>query len=157
MKKTLCFLFSILLIINANLSFTSANSTDNEALQPDDSYYVETVISDTLTDNYSISVFALNTITRTKTAYVKNSAGAIMWSVSITATFTYNGSTATCIKCSDSTTCPSQTWDILTSSSSRSGNTATAKASATHTTPDGILKCYNQSVTITCSPSGVIS
>lgn len=159
MKKTITITLIIALISCILMSIpVSAKTTDNtertiEYLENGD--YIETVITDDNL-NSSISLYATNTITKTKTTYFKSSSGAVLWSVAIKATFSYNGSTSTCTSCSHSTTSPGASWFIKTSSHSKSGNTATAKATATHTTSAGSAD-YTRSVTIKCSPTGVVS
>ena len=118
--------------------------------------YLETVIVDEPAMSSRIStLYATKTITKTKTTRYKNQAGDILWSVSIHATFSYNGSTSKCTSCSHSTTCPAKTWKIKSVSSSKSGNSATATATATHT--DLISEDFTKSVTITCSKNGTVS
>lgn len=119
--------------------------------------YLETVIYDNpvKVSDTEIST-ASKTITKTKTTYYKNSAGTTLWSVAITATFTYNGSTSKCTSCHHSTTCLSPSWRIKSASSSKSGNSATATATATHFLGNS-SKDYFASVKITCSKTGVVS
>lgn len=134
-------------------------STEIELLDNGD--YIETVIStdESLADSIlNVSTLATTkTITKTKTSYYKNAAGSVMWSVSIKGTFTYNGSTSKCTKCSHSTTAPGKSWSIKSCTSSKSGNKATAKAVATHKSSSGATANYTKSVTITCSAKGVVS
>lgn len=138
---------------------STVDSSSTELLDNGD--YIETVISSELSlpDNIlNISTLSTSkTTTKTKTTYYKNSFGSVMWSVSIKATFTYNGSTSKCTRCSHSTTAPGKSWSIKSSSSSKSGNKATAKATATHTDSDGSKNNITKSVTISCSPSGKVS
>lgn len=128
-----------------------------EIILLDDGNYFETTIVDTPATLPNISTLATTkSITKTKTTYYKNKNGDILWSVSINATFTYNGSTSTCISYSHSTTCPASTWKIKSVSSSKSGNSATAVAIATHTI-NNISNDYTKSVTISCSKNGIVS
>ena len=120
--------------------------------------YFETVIMDIPSDNPLISTLSTNkTITKTKTSYYKNSKGTVLWSVSIKATFTYNGSTSKCTSCSHSTTAPAPSWSIKSSSSGKSGNSATANATAVRTATNGTTNTVTKSVTIKCSPNGTVS
>lgn len=124
-------------------------------------YYIETVISsDTLLSEnvFNISRFYTSkTITKTKTTYYKNSSGSILWSVSIKATFSYNGRSSKCTSCSHSTTAPGKSWSISSCTSSKSGNQATAKAVATQTGTDGTKYNITKSVTISCDANGNIT
>ncbi|WP_294908506.1 hypothetical protein [uncultured Ruminococcus sp.] len=159
MKKTITITLIIALISCIFLSIpASAITTDNtertiEYLDNGD--YIETIITDN-TASSGISLYATNTITKTKTKYYKNSSGTVLWSVAIKATFSYNGSTSTCTGCSHITTAPASAWSIKSASHSKSGNTATAKATATYKTSAGSTD-YSMSVTIKCSATGVVS
>ena len=57
-----------------------------------------------------------------------------MWSVSVHGTFTYTGtgSSSKCTTSTVSTTCPGSTWKIISRNDSKSGNKATANATAGH-------------------------
>lgn len=127
----------------------------------DNGDYIETVISsETSLANSMLNISTLSaskTITKTKTSYYKNASGSVMWSVSIKATFTYNGSTSKCTSCSHSTTAPGKTWSIKSCTSSKSGNKATAKAVATQTGSDGSKYNISRTVTISCSKNGKVS
>lgn len=159
MKKTItvtliislisCILFSI------PVSATITDNTEKAIEYLENGNYIETIITDD-TENSGISLYVTNTITKTKTKYYKNSSGTVLWSVSVKATFSYNGSTSTCTSCSHSTTAPASSWSIKSASHSKSGNTATAKATATWKTSAG-SKDYSMSVTIKCSATGVVS
>ncbi len=93
------------------------------------------------------------TITRTKTSNLENAAGQIKISVSVTGTFTYNGTSATCTSCSGSSTSYNSTWTILGYTVSRSGNTATNHTTAQHAINNKI-HTYQKDVTLTCSANG---
>lgn len=159
MKKIITITLIIALIgCNTFLSIPVSAATDNpestiEYLDNGD--YIETVITDD-TSNSGISLYSTNTTTKTKTKYYKNSSGTVLWSVSIKATFSYDGSTSKCTSCSHSTTSPASDWSIKSASHSKSGNTATAKATATQKTSTGSTD-FTRSVTIKCSATGVVS
>lgn len=148
--------FAALGSISANAT-TSPKGTQIQIEYLENGDYTETVINDELPDNVVISPFATTkTITKSKTTYYKNSAGTVLWSVTIKGTFTYNGSTSKCTSCSHSTTAPSSAWSIKSALHSKSGNTATARATATQTTSTG-TKDFSMSVTIKCSANGTVS
>ncbi len=159
MKKiiTLTLIFALISCTVFCISVSAAtekSETTIEYLENGD--YIEIIISDASYDNGAISPLSTNTITKTKTKYYKNSNGTILWSVSVTGTFTYNGTNSSCTSCSHRTTAPASSWSIKSASHSKSGNTATAKATATQTTSTG-KKDYTMSVTIKCSAKGVVS
>ena len=152
--------FMICLFISIMLfgSHTSASAQSISECK-DTPYYIETTISDAETFPNTYSYTSTNEskeITKTKTTRVKAKDGTTLWSVSITATFSYNGTTSKCISCSHSATSYAKTWSIKSVTSKKSGSEATATAIATHS--NGILSNdFTQSVTIKCSGKGVIS
>ena len=148
MKKTLMrtiTIISFLLILFSNTSIANATTLE----KTDNDYYVETIITNVDSDLNFIALHSnSHTITKTKTAN-----GTILWSVSITATFIYDGSTSRCISCSPNATSYSSEWKIQSVSSNKSGNSATASATANYAS----LKNYTQNVTISCSKNGTVS
>jgi len=130
-----------------------------EKIYLEDGYYIETYIEN-VSNRVSANVLSLssnsNTITKTKTTNYKDPSGKILWSVSITATFSYNGSTSRCTQYYHRASAPSTSWFIKSVSSSKSGNTATAVAIATHYNVNW-SEDITKSVTIKCSKTGVIS
>lgn len=92
-----------------------------------------------------------------KTANYKGSGDTTLWSITVTGTFTYNGSTSSCTACSHSSQSYNSLWTINSVSSSRSGNTATATGTATLQLPLVAPKTYSMSVKLTCSANGTLS
>lgn len=66
--------------------------TKKEIIQLDNGYYLETIIEETPTTRAS------NQKTAKKTGNYKNAQGTTMFSVTVTGTFTYTGSSSTCTK-----------------------------------------------------------
>lgn len=158
MKKLLfLFLFTISIIFFNSQASASITLEDGRSELP---YYTETIISDIYLSPES-TFFLLpqsvdKTTTKTKTTQVKVKDGTVLWSVSITATFTYNGTTSNCISCSHNATSYAKTWSIKSVSSKKNRNTATATAVATHSN-GSISQDFSQSVTIECSKDGIVS
>ncbi|MFQ9514450.1 MAG: hypothetical protein ACLRZ9_01345 [Eubacterium sp.] len=143
--------------INTNASAIILN-VQSHIEKPDNEYYLKQVITDYPYNHPLISTFPTNkTITKTKTTYYKNSNGTVLWSVSIKATFTYNGSTSKCTSYSHSTIAPAKTWSIKNCLSQKSGNSATAKVTVVHTGTNGSTDTVTKWVTIKCSPDGTVS
>ncbi len=135
----------------------SASSDYQKIVINGETFYVETVVTESIYENQN----SINGITQTKTATKTQSYldanHNVLWSVSITATFIYDDVTSQCVYCSHSASSYASSWSIKSSSSSYSGNSATATATATHTDYLWISHDYTMSVTIYCSPTGVIS
>lgn len=122
--------------------------TDTSIVYLDNGDYIET----------SITYFETNSRVATKsgskTKSYKNSAGAVMWSVTVYGTFTYNGTTSACTSASHSTTAPGSNWSIKSVSSRKSGYSAIADATATYIPTS---TNYSMNVTLFCSPYGILS
>ncbi len=143
----LVMLCSAMLCTPASAAPISDSKTVIEYLENGD--YIETIIS--WEENSTRS-----SKTATKTSNYLNNYDEVLWSVTVRGTFYYNGSTSSCTAVSHSTTAPSSYWTIKNSSSSKSGNKATAKATATlkvgSTTSD-----ESMTVTLACSANGTLS
>lgn len=121
------------------------------------SYYIETEIIDNTpaTNSYSTQS-TTHTITRTKVTKGKYSDGTVLWTLSVTATFTYDGTTSKCVSCSHNATAPGEYWSVKSVSSSKSGNHATANATICCKIGSNVNES-KQSVTITCDKNGNVS
>lgn len=111
---------------------------------------------------YEISISVTNSVARSakegsKTIYCKNSAGKTMWSLTVKGTFTYNGSTSSCTSASALTSITDATWKITNKSSSKSGNTAKATATAICYLNGNPINSATKTVSLKCSVSGKLS
>ena len=155
MKKILLILLTITMLSFSMLCtpISAASTTEKvtavtiEYLENGD--YIETIIT------YE-EALTRSSKTASKTKNYKNSDGDVMWSVTVRGTFSYNGTTSSCTAVSHSTTSPGTYWSIKSASSSKSGNTATAKAGATKSI-SGVSQDYSMSVSLTCSANGTLS
>lgn len=143
----LVMLCSVALCTPASAAPITESKTVIEYLENGD--YIETIIS--WEENSTRS-----SKTGSKTNNYKNNNNEILWSVTVRGTFYYNGSTSSCTAVSHSTTAPSSYWTIKNSSSSRSGNKATANATATLRV-GSTAHDESMTVTLTCSASGTLS
>lgn len=91
-----------------------------------------------------------------KTKSYKNSSGTVMWSVTVYGAFTYDGSSATCTAATHSTACPGSGWSIVSSSSAKSGNTATATAKGKKN-DYGVISYHTLTVALKCNANGILS
>lgn len=117
--------------------------------------YVETIITEENTTNTMMGR-ATSSKTGSKTEFYRNGDGEVMWTIAVRASFTYNGSTATCTQSSVITTCPSNMWKVSNTSASRKGNTGTAYATGKRYTNGFVVESVNRSVTLTCSGNGTL-
>lgn len=116
----------------------------------DNGDYIETTITYYETNSRAA------TKSGSKTSNYKNGDGVTMWSVTVNGTFTYNGTTSSCTSVSHSTTAPGTNWSIKSSSCTKSGNCASATATATHKVLL-VSNDYTLTVNLYCSPYGILS
>lgn len=147
-----CLLNSVPLSVNA-----SENSPQTIIEMLDNGYYFETIIENEETPTITGTRATTQYVTKAKTTQYKNSAGTVLWSVSIKATFSYDGTTSKCTSCTPSASSSDSSWTINSVTSSKSGSSATATAVVTYTAPSGATQSYTKSVTIKCSATGTVS
>ena len=161
MRKISALLLSVLFLVSifvfpVNASVVDGDENGYEIEYLDNGDYIITYIEDDEIiepDDGSKST----TVTKTKTSKYKNSAGATMWYIKVQGTFTYNGTTSTCNSAAHKAAAIGSTWSIISASHSKSGNKATATATARHSSGGGVYSDYTRSVTLKCSATGVFS
>ena len=144
---TCCFI----LLFSSFRSFAYENVSTTEIEYLDDGTYFEITIEEVP------SIARASTITGKKTAKQKSANGTVLWSVTVTGTFSYNGKTAKCTKATDSVTSPGPYWSSASSSASKSGATAKATATAKKTVNGRVTQKVTKTIKLTCSPSGKLS
>lgn len=156
MKKVLIILVSLTFLLSIKMDVFANDLEANKQVEIeklDNGDYIETFIESE--DSELVTMSSVKTITKTKTAQYKNSSGEVRWSVSIKGTFTYDGKTSKCTSCSHSTATYSKRWSIKSCTSTKSGNKATATVVALQ---KGIAtNTVTKTITISCSPKGVVS
>ena len=143
MKKILTFIVSAIMIFAA-IPVCAASSADNITIEylEDGSRYI-TIIE----NNYGYNTYNTNstTVTKNKKTYYQNSSGENLWYVKVTGTFRYGSGTSVCTKSEVEAKSLNSNWKITNSSASKSGNTASATATA---------KKYTKTVTLKFSSTG---
>lgn len=116
----------------------------------DGSYIVTTITEEANNSRASTKIGS-------KISTYNNSDGETFWTYKITGTFSYTGSSSTCIAVSDSYTISNDNWHMSSHSCSKSGNkafgTITMKYKLLGITTDTVSK----DLTLTCSATGVLS
>ena len=161
MKKLIPLIIVAILIFNTtnvsastNIPLQNTTITDIEYISED--YYIVTTIKDITPKNNVSAYSTAKSITREKTISGKSGSGTTLWTLTVSATFSYNGKTATCTSWSGKATTPSADWTYSNFNCTRRNNTATSNAIfkfKDHNTYTNL----NKSVTIKCSPTGVVS
>jgi len=118
----------------------------------DDGSYIEIIIDEGNTS-------ARTSITKKKTATYKGSDGTALWSVTVTGTFNYNGTTSSCTSSSVETKSYVSNWKLSNKKASKSGATASASVTAKlyHSNGTTVLRTINKTVKLTCDKNGKLS
>ncbi len=125
---------TLLLSVTCTLTKTASAASVNIITEYDtNGCYWETIIKDVPSETGIMPVATDKTTTKTKTSSYKSANGTVLWSVSVTATFSYNGTNSKCLDCSDNAVA-----------------TATYKSGTSS-------KDYTRLVTISCDKNGKVS
>lgn len=134
----------LLLLFSAGISAQAAEPEKTEPIT-----YEETI----RIDNKILSSGSKTShITGSKTRAYKDAKGNILWSVTVTASFSYDGSTSKCTSASASASVMNTNWKIISKSSSRNGNEGKATAIAEYRDSNRTTR----TVTIKCSKTGAL-
>ena len=100
-----------------------------------------------------------NTGTVTKSKYYDyyDSSNVLQWTIQLTATFTYNGTTATCTSATPGHTIYNTSWQVTKETASRSGATATGEFTIKKYVLGIPVKTVNKTLTLTCTPNGTVT
>lgn len=153
MKKAIIFVLATVLILAMQPVYASDEVTTVEYL--DDGSRCVTIIEDVPAD--TIQTFSTTTKTKSKTTYIENAAGETLWYVRVTGTFTYGNGVAKCTASTPSAAAIGVTWKVSNISGSKSGNSASATATGKQYLSGKVIKTMTETVTLTCSPTGVFS
>ena len=156
MKKYLSLIMAIAIVFFLSASNTVQASGDNVLNRTyttieylDNGDYIETTLV--------VSNSTKGTITGAKTATYKDSSNEILWEVSVTGTFSYNGTSSTCVSASGDSHSYSSNWTVSSPTVSKSGNTATSTATGKKRLFGIVIQTQTLSVTLSCSKNGVLS
>jgi hypothetical protein len=154
MKKYLSIIIAIVFVLStSNLSQASEDNLINRGNTTieylDNGDYIETTIV--------ILNSTRGYITGTKTSTYKNSSNESLWDVSVTGTFSYSGTSCTCVNATGDSNSYSSYWTVSYPTISRSGNTATSSATGKKYLFGVLVQTQILSVTLSCSNNGVLS
>ena len=175
MKKILCILLcGVLLCAAVGPAFANSIPEQRETLE-DGSYFV-TVVSDSFPHYIEIAaesgltalinglirflrqmiqlLSGTKTVSKTKYVNYYDSNGTLLWTVSLTASFTYNKQQATCTYVSRHSEVYDRDWSVVSSRTEKSGNTATGYFTVRQTKLGVPLKTIERTLTLTCDPNG---
>lgn len=154
MKKIISLLSVILMIavLCPNTAFADEKIvTDRYIEYLDDGCYIVTELTES-----TITTFAAKTVSKSKSAHYYDGNDK-EWTVTLNATFSYTGSSATCTSAKTSYTIYNDKWKVTSAVPSKSGNKATGAFTVKKYTLGIPVKTVNKTLTITCSNTGVCS
>ncbi len=153
MKKfisVLLFCLTLFSMCSFNTFATDENS-DASIIHFDNGAYLVVKVSEINTSR------ATNTKSGTKSITYKNDDNETMWKATITGTFTYTGSSATCTKASISYNVYADNWKMKEATASKSGNKAIGDVTAKRYLLGIPVQTVEQTFYLTCSATGTLS
>lgn len=153
MKKVLSFLFIVLIVFCVSINACASSDAITTVEYFEDGSCIETTI---VVKEY-ISTYATQVKKVEKSISYKDEDGIVCWKATLTATFRYTGSSATCTDSDVTYTINDSAWKITSATASKSGNTATADITAKRYTLGIPFKTVDRTITMTCSANGTIS
>lgn len=156
MKKLISYLFSFIILFS--LLTTTAFATNDETIISetveyfnDGSFLVTTlVVENSLTRSTS-------TKTGSKTTVLYNADYEAMVTLKLTGSFTYTGSSATCTNSAATYTIHNSNWKVTTATATKSGNKAMGTFTAKKYFLGMAIQIIDETITITCSNTGVLT
>lgn len=111
-------------------------------------------ITESITE-YAARASGSKTGTKTRTYY--SSSGTALWQVVLTGSFTFTGTSSTCTSSSCSASIFDSAWYVISKSSGKSGNTATASAKIGERVLGVTVSRVPVDLTLTCDANGNLS
>lgn len=163
MKKTVCLV--LLLCLSLSMFPVAPASADFgefpvEVINyADGSYMIVTIAEGP--ETYAPTVVGTNAVAATKSGsktYTHyNSSGTLLWSATLTAAFSYNGSTASCTSANCTVSISNNAWVVISKSCTRSGNTATANVTMGRQAAGITIQIIPITITLSCDANGNLS
>jgi len=121
-------------------------------------YYIDgSYVISTLSDDSSQNAAKASTKVGSRTNSFFNSNNVLQWTVKVTGTFSYTGSTSTCTASSVSYTIYNDSWKMKSAVASKSGATAIGDFTVKYYLLLIPVQTEILRLTVKCSPSGVLS
>lgn len=154
MKKLFVLMLSVSLIFAViHPCFAEDRVQDNQVEYTyfEDGCYIISIISDETT---GIERRSTTTTTKSKTSTYYNNSDVALWYVKVTGSFTYGDGSAKCNSSSVTAGSYSSNWKISDKSASKSGASATAKATGKLYDGSIVIQTVPETVTLTCTSQG---
>lgn len=152
MKRVICCIIACILAVSLLPFGGSAAAYGEEVIVEtfeDGSYITERVLS--------VQTRAGGTVSGSKERNQYDSNGSLCWKVTLSASFTYTGSSATCTSANCDVVCYSSDWYVISKSASKSGNMASASATMGEMEGGATVRRVTAYLTIQCDGNGNLS
>lgn len=160
MKRIICALLIIVMMLTViPMAGASAEQAPMEQIvyYNDGSYLI---INLEETENYSVSgtkAVQANSKSGNKTCTYYENTGVAVWAVTLSASFTYDGNSSSCTAANCSVNIYDSAWYVISKSTSRSGNTATANVTMGKKVLGVTTKTVPCTLTLSCDVNGNLS
>lgn len=116
----------------------------------EDGSYLEEVLLESFTRASGIK-------TASKSKNYRNSDGILAWSITVTGTFTYDGTSAKCTAADCNVSITDSAWYTVSKSTSKNGATASASVVMGEMVSGVTIEQISTNITITCNANGNVS
>ena len=156
MKKRIIVLLVAVILCLGSIPALADNSSEEFQIIAfsDGSYLIMELIGDSIETQLD---YNRTSVTKSKAATYYSNSGVKAFTLTVTGSFIYDGTSATCTSSSNSSTIYNNEWSLKTASASHSGNTATATGTFVRKVLGIVVSTKVLTVSLSCSPTGVFS
>ena len=159
MKRIISIISIICVLLCSNGLFVFA-----QTLEASDKFAMNTSTSTVLYDDGSYCIITITESNNTRSTKIStkhysyyNSDNVLQWKVTVSGTFTYNGTTSSCTSASHTVTISNDAWYISSQNSYKSGNQAIADVTMKKKILGIVTSTQNVSLELTCDKDGNLS
>ncbi len=128
-----------------------------DLINTDIEYFDDGSYGITTYENNLSSILSVGTVSQTKNYTYYDSNNNKQWKISLSGSFSYTGSSASCTSASVSYTIYNSNWKVTKAQASKSGRTATGEFTVKKYVLGVPIKTVNKTLTLTCSNSGNVT
>jgi len=160
MKKIiLSLILSVILLFTTNIPIHANESfTDNQIeIQKEILGNGNTIITTIQYDSTRSSLLRNSTVSGSKKVDYLNANQQIMWTFTVHGTFSISGTSVTCTSASHTVSILGSGWNTISSSSGKSGNSASASAKVGYYSLGILIQSIERTLTLSCDSNGKLS
>ncbi len=150
MKRYISMLMLFALFVSLLSVSVSAEQYDVEMIHLEDGSYIIVAVTE-------LQCRATQTRSGSKSYTYYTSDGSAKWKATLSGTFTYNGSSATCTSSSCSVTIYNSSWYTISKSASKSSNTASASVTMGYKVLGVTTNQVTRNISLSCDKDGKLS